>query len=245
MVQSKLPKQVIIAEYIVGKADAQRGDIIKNVDDILPQTELLVNSTKAFQVPVYVLTNEFLEYQTSELIIQQQLVPSAFKNLPLYYMRWMMAYQFLFAHPEIEEAVFVDLGDVEMLHNPFGNLDENRLYFSDEEALLTNVIVSQGVKPKYATDFFNNNKHLQLLDPGVIAGKRSILIEYLGLVTNTIAKTAINMQRGLEEGLQTFEMAIMNYVAYRYFPNRLRHGRQVSTVIFQNKTNEYSWFKHK
>lgn len=243
--QSKAPKQVIIAEYIVGKADAQRRNVQKTVYDILPQTKLLVDSTKPFQVPVYVLTNKPFDYCTPELVIQQQPIPAVFEHLSLYYMRWIMAYRFLFAHPEIEEAVFVDLGDVEMLHNPFGHLEEAKLYFGDEESLLNNVIVTQGSKPDYAIDFFNSHSHLQLLNPGVVGGKRAILIEYLGLVTNIIAKTMFNIQMGLEEGLQNFEMAIMNYVAYRYFPNRIRHGRQVSTIFYQNKTNNYSWFKHK
>lgn len=241
----QVPKRVVVAEFIIGRADAQHGGIKRTESDILSRAKILVDSTKPFGVPVYILTNGDIDHQSPELVIQQQEIPTVFAELPLYYLRWMMAYQFLFSHPEIEEAAFVDLGDVEMLHNPFGHFEENTLYFSDEDALLTGKVLVQGPKPKYAADFLEKYRYLKMLDPGVIAGYRSILLEYLGIVSNTIAQTAIDVKAGKESGLQALEMAIINYVAYRYFPNRIRHGRQVSTVVFQNRANDHSWFKHK
>lgn len=245
MDQNKVPKRVIVAEFILGHDYKQRSNSEELVDDILLKTKLLVNSTKRFKVPVYVLTNEKIAYKTTELVVYHQEIPKTFSDLPLYYRRWVLAYQFLLAHPEVEEAAFVDLGDVEMLHNPFGKFEQSRLYIGDEESLVTNFIVSKEPKPSYAVKFFDNHNFLQLLNPGVVAGLRPILLEFLGLVNNTIARTMIDIELGKESGLRKFEMAIINYVAYRYFPNRIVHGRRVSTVFFQDKGNDYSWFKHK
>lgn len=240
-----VPKKLIIAEFLIGKIDQQRPENRLNAEDIVKRAKVLSNSTKKHQIPVYVLTDADFSYQSEYLKIVYQSVPKEFNRLPMYFMRWMMAYQFLFVHPEIEEVFFVDLGDVEMMVNPFGNILPNRLYMGDENVNMTSGHFTDVVVPDYARKFFDEHWYLKVLDPGIIGGKRAIVLEYLGVLVNLMAQTFLGIQNGTDKGLQSFEMAIINYAAYRYFPTRIKQGRQVSTIVFQNRHNEYSWFKHK
>lgn len=241
----KVPKQVIVAEFITGQADMQRQRRIARAEDIAEKAELIAKSAAKFNLPVYVLTNEQIDYQFSNLTIETIKIAPEYQHLSLYFLRWIMAYQFLFAHHEIEEVFFVDLGDVELLHNPFGKLDKGALYFGDESNYLSHNIVQAYRKPEYAKKFLAENQELQLLNPGVIGGKRDIVLEYLGILVNLIAKTVFDIKYHGEQGLVLFEMAIINYVAYRYFSTRVKTGRQVATLFWTYRNNDYSWFKHK
>lgn len=45
--------------------------------------------------------------------------------------------------------------------------------------------------------------------------------------------------------LSDVEMAISNYVAYKYFGDRLVHGREVTTVMDGYQEPSSAWLKHK
>ncbi|PWF99716.1 hypothetical protein [Levilactobacillus bambusae] len=241
------PKRVIVGEYIIGLTDTQRKQKQQTSDDIVPVTKILTDTTAPAHVPVYVLTDGDIDYRTPELTIEHMDLPSQLDGLSLYMYRWIMAYRFLFAHPEVEEAVFVDLGDVQMLRSPFGQFEDDTIYFGDE---LTDIDIGivfdySDMIPKPALTFLRENKTVQLLNPGVIAGKRAVLLEYLGIVTNYITQQTWNKHEHYGTGMRDLEMGLINYVAYNYFATRLKHGMQVSTVFFLNRKNETSWFKHK
>ena len=81
---------------------------------------------------------------------------------------------------------------------------------------------------------------------GIIAGSRSILIEYLGIIFKIIDESSLKVQQGdATAGLGKYDMEIGNYVAYRYFSDRLIHGREINTFFQGFQTVSSSWMKHK
>ncbi|PWF99641.1 hypothetical protein [Levilactobacillus bambusae] len=244
MEQPTVPKRIILAEYLVDMFDAQRQDK-KTVEDILPKTEKLVESTKSFNIPVYVLTNAKISYNTPELTILTASLPPELKDLSLYMLRWVMAYQFVLQHPEIEELVLVDLGDVVMLKNPFGLFDERYLYMGDELTDLNIPIINTGYIPDYGRNFLRENQLVQGLNPGVIGGKRAIVLEFLSIMANLICQTEVEHQIDGKPAIRPFEMGLIDYIFYRYFATRMKHGRQVTTLFYFNRPDIRAWFKHK
>ncbi|PWF99917.1 hypothetical protein [Levilactobacillus bambusae] len=241
----RAPNRLILTEFISGKTDTQRGGTVLTSDSVLPKASRLVESTKPFGVPVYVLTNDDLTYNTPDLVLTQVNGLEVFQNVSLYFLRWIMAYRFLAAHAEITEVVLTDLGDVEMLNNPFGQMKPGRLYLGDEFTDLAIDIVFQGTMPDQVNQFLRANQHVQLLNPGVIGGYRAEVLEFLGLMANLVVEQIYQHLVNDGSELRAYEMGMVNYVAYRYFPTRLRHGRQVSTIFFFNRSDSRSWFKHK
>ncbi|KRN27696.1 hypothetical protein IV38_GL001909 [Lactobacillus selangorensis] len=225
--------------------DFQRGDR-KSTADLLPTAHDLVASTQRFHVPVYLLTNNKVDYQTPAFTMVSMPIQKEFPQLSLYFQRWLMAYHFLLAHPEIKKAAFTDLGDVVMLHNPFAQFKQDELYFSDEPSNLTLNIISRDTTTAEIRSFLQANYRQTALNPGVIAGYRAIVLEFLGIVANLIVTAKMAEKRDDSASqLGAFEMAIINYTAYRYFGSRLRHGRQVTTPFLYNRSDGPAWFKHK
>lgn len=158
-----------------------------------------------------------------------------------------MAYDFLQAHPEIEKAVLTDAKDVVMLNYPFDEIEDGILYIGDEWKRLGDVdIVANNASPQYMKEFSAKNALRTLLNIGVIGGTREVLIEYLGIMVKLITDEQLKVHQGDEHaGLGPFEMEIGNYVAYRYFADRLVHGRKVTTVFKGFQEQSSAWFKHK
>ena len=159
-----------------------------------------------------------------------------------------MAFYFLQAHPEIEKAVLTDAGDVTMLNYPFDNIKDNTLYMGDETTFLFySWLVINDENPQYIKDFiFENANSLPTLNLGVMAGTRATLIEYLGIMVKLITEAKLKFKKGNKDyQIGHYEMAISNYVAYKYFSDRLVHGREVSSLFFGYQKHSSAWFKHK
>ena len=135
-----------------------------------------------------------------------------------------------------------------MLNYPFDKIKPDTLYIGDETTFLFYSLLVYGDKnPWFINDFiFNNSNLLPTLNLGVMAGTRAVLIEYLGMMVKLITEAELKVQQGDESyRLGKYEMAISNYVAYKYFPDRLVHGREVTSLFGGYQKNSSAWFKHK
>ncbi|KRN27703.1 hypothetical protein IV38_GL001916 [Lactobacillus selangorensis] len=236
-------KNIILSEFIGGKGDPQRLNV--EPPQLNEYAQALVKSTMRFTTPVYVVTDLEEKSNQAGLHIVTMPLPEDFDELSMYYQRWILAFHFIQAHPEIEHVVLVDLNDVEMLHDPFDDLDPDKLYIGDEVNDLTmSYIVDDDQQPLEMRNFFSEHFNFQLLNPGVILGSRKIILEFLGIMANLFLQ---DFRDHVYKGryLFPFDMGLVNYVAYRYFYNRLVHGRQVSTVFKFLETQSGAWFKHK
>lgn len=243
METKKIEKNIILAEFLTGY-DSQKNREA-TISDILPLTTELVESARNLSLSVYVLTNEYIDDpEVDKLTIIHRTEGSEVRELSLYFRRWIMAYWFVLEHPELDEIAMVDLGDVKVMNNPFGKISSDKLYFGDEPAPVNSPIVMNEWMPDYAKKFLIENQQLQMLNPGVIIGKRTIIIEFLGQMVNIIYDRLVAIKKG-EHPLRRLEMAMINYVAYRYFPNRIVHGRIVNSEFGFFIDNSNSWFKHK
>lgn len=95
-------------------------------------------------------------------------------------------------------------------------------------------------------DFIRENGLLPTLNLGVMVGTRAVLIEFLGIMVNIITEAQLKISQGDDSyQLSDVEMAISNYTAYKYFSDRLVHGREVTTVMDGYQNPSGAWFKHK
>lgn len=243
----KVEPNVVISEFIVNMVDELHGADNSNVD-VAEKVKEQADSLADFKVPYYVLTNgPGREHVDDGLTIVHLDLFEHFPNLTLYFQRLLLAFDFLKAHPEIKKAALTDAADVTMLNYPFDNVQEGILYMGDETSPIfnTSIIISNDA-PTYMRDFIWENNDLPILNLGVMVGTRDVLIEYLGIMVKLITEAELKVKQGdASYNLGHFEMLISNYVAYRYFSNRLIHGREVSTIFngFQGRSS--AWFKHK
>ena len=241
---------VVISEFFTQMDDLLHHEDTSDVD-ISSKVAKQTQSLARFQVPYYVLTNEPSQEKKGNLNIIHVDLDNIYRSYPdmtLYFYRIFMAFYFLQAHPEIEKAVLTDAGDVTMLNYPFDNIKDNTLYMGDETTFLFySWLVINDENPQYIKDFiFENANALPTLNLGVMAGTRATLIEYLGIMVNLITEAKLKFKKGNKDyQIGHYEMAISNYVAYKYFNDRLVHGREVSSLFFGYQKHSSAWFKHK
>lgn len=246
-IYGQVPHELIVAEMITGQADSQRQGQQTAGDEIEDKVSLLVNSAQNLELPVYVLVNRAAVDPVAENL---SIVPisnmTQYGNLSLYYLRWKMAYDFIQLHPEIEWVTLVDATDVEVQKNPFTDMKPATLYMGDELRTFDELMIFGDPNPDYLKAFFAEYPKLQLLNPGVLGGDRDTVMRYLGIMISSLTKTQFKVATNDDHyQLGSYEMALMNYVAYRYFANQLVHGRQVATKFQYDLPNDDSWFKHK
>lgn len=243
----KVEPNVVISEFIVNMTDDLYHKDNSKID-ISEKVKKQADSLANFKVPYYVLTNgpgqENLE---KGLTITHVDLFEHYPDLTLYFYRILMAFDFLKDHPEIEKAALTDAGDVTMLNYPFDSVREGILYIGDETSSLFNTaIIINSDAPTYMKDFIWENNDLPILNLGIMVGTRDVLIEYLGIMVKLITEAEVKIKQGDDSyRLGKFEMLISNYVAYRYFSNRLIHGREVSTIFNGHQEISSAWFKHK
>ena len=228
----KVEPNVVITEFIVNMDNIFHLYENQNVN-IAEEVQEQTASLARYGVPFYVLTNSSEGGDEDNLHIVNMKLFEHYPNLTLYFYRFLMAYDFLQAHPEIEKVVLTDAKDVVMLNYPFDEIEDGILYIGDEWKRLGDVdIVANNASPQYMKEFSAKNALRTLLNIGVIGGTREVLIEYLGILVKLITDEQLKVHQGDEHaGLGPFEMEIGNYVAYRYFADRLVHGRKVTTVF--------------
>ncbi|QIL50766.1 hypothetical protein G7084_05235 [Weissella coleopterorum] len=165
------------------------------------------------------------------LHIKQQVIDSNYGVLGMYLKRWIMMYEFIMEHPEIEKVALMDIDETEVLQNFFKLIEDDKLYVGDELFDLSKNNVAKDPNLDFIKEFLMDNERLQLLNPGLIAGSRrmilGILSIYIFLVDRTIAD-------GTQNQFENYEMNIFNYIIYKYFDesNRLKRNVKQHDELF-------------
>lgn len=246
----KVESNIVVSEFITKMEDLLYHEDNTHVN-IADKVAKQAYSLNRFQVPYYVLTNEPSQDKIDNLHIVNVNLEKIYRNYPdmsLYFCRIFMAFYFLQAHPEIEKAALTDATDVTMLNYPFDRVKPDVLYMGDEtNFLFVNKLVIDRNDPEYMTDFFLENSNLlPTLNLGIMVGTRAILVEYLGIMVKLLTEAKLKFKQGDPKfHLGKYEMGISNYVAYKYFNDRLVHGREVSTIFSGYQEHSSAWFKHK
>ena len=237
---------IILGEFLKNFYNPQFAGDDEKSTELIDICQPLAQSAAYYNIPVYVLTNGVSKERHGNLSIEPMDVNPQRYNLSLYFVRWELALNFLVQHPEFVKVALVDVADVEVLNYPFSQVEDGTLYFGDEFKYLDAGIIKRDAQTPEMRTFFEENPRLQMLNPGVIVGSREIIIEFLTVLVSYFSRIQVDRLRGVPgQKLGNFEMALSNYVAYRYFSGRIKHGREISTLFSYNELTSSAWFKHK
>lgn len=237
---------VVITEFIVNVDNYYH--IIDNSNvNVAEKVQKLAQSLGRFKVPLYTLTNSDEEKDEDGFHIIHMDLAKEYTGLTVFFHRLILAFKFLQAHPEIEKAIISDASDVTMLNYPFDSMENGKLYMGDEWGIMgdTRILYSDR-DPFFIKKFIAENQLLPTMNMGIIAGSREILIEYLGIIIQFISDSQVKVQQGDDTAaLGNHDMELGNYVAYRYFADRLVHGRKISTIFQGFQSISSAWLEHK
>lgn len=245
--QVQVEPDVVITEFITNMDNIYHDYDNTNID-IAAHVKEQATSLAEHDVPFYVLTDDPQQVaDKGSFHITHIDSFNHYPDLSIFFYRLLMAYDFLQDHPEIEKAALTDANDVTMLNYPFDKIQENTLYMCTEWELLGDIgIINSNDSPYFIKKFIAEHQMLPIINPGLIVGTRAILIEFLGIFLKLITESSLKYQQGDESSrLGDFDMELNNYVAYRYFRDRLVYGREVTTIFQGFQSTSSAWFKHK
>jgi len=229
---------VVLTTLLTSNPDPQRGSRMKADPSLLARLRSSLGAQKL-------------------VVLHDQLTPTAWDNtewvkveakINPYFQRHIAAYQYLRDHPEVEFAWCVDGTDVEMLHNPFPEMERGALYLGSEPAVVGIDWMLSNHPAVLLQDFLKANAHRPLLNAGLIGGDRETLLAFLHRMVTVYFDDAshYNYRNDIHgKGLGVGDMATLNYVAYTWFADRIVQGPRINTVFKANERNEWSWWKHK
>ena len=166
-----------------------------------------------------------------------------------YFLRWVHAYHYLIANPDVKLAVCCDANDVIFQQDPFEFLKAipaDHLVIGDEYEIVTNDWIVKNHRWKKLDDFFAEYGDEQLLNMGFIAGSRKTVMEFLHhLITEWEDYRFDVFNKRRNAGVMVGDMAIGNMVAYQHFRDRIIHGPKINTRFKANERNSFSLIQHK
>lgn len=131
--------------------------------------------------------------------------------------RFLKALHYLIEHEEIDNAWIVDSGDVTMNHNPFPEMQRDKIYVGCETMnhLGCNWML-QNTKNSYYQHWLNTNANKTLLNCGLLGGSRENLIAFL---TKMFYIWGYNV-----DNMNLIDMLVFNVTAYEHFKEKIVYG---------------------
>jgi len=166
-----------------------------------------------------------------------------------YFQRWISIRDFLIERRGGLNKVFcVDATDVEMIRNPFGDMEYGKIYTGDENALTNCQWMVTHHKNPILRQFMYGNGGMpqQLLNAGLLGGEVNLIIDFLTELIDFYHFCQVEKHyKGTEDTGMT-DMAAFNYIAYTKFDKRIIHGPQVNTEFKKyDRENTTAFFRHK
>lgn len=149
-----------------------------------------------------------------------------------YTYRWRLVRDWLAANPDAGFVWAVDGTDVEMLREPWCDMQPGVLYVGSELNTVNNSWLVR--HHPSCLPFIREHRDHRLLNSGLAGGDRDTLLEF----TSAMCERFDRRDR--------FDMGAFNETAWTRFADRMVTGGQVHTTFKLNETsNTFAWWKHK
>jgi len=229
--KSEGTNNLVLTVYFTGQPDPQRN---RNWTASEEEIEALKNSLESHNAKSVVLNDCFNDTLPIAGLMQTARVQT---GLNPYFQRWLSYYQYLRAHPEIDNVWCVDATDVIMLRDPFADMDEDTLYIGSEPAKLVNDWLWNNHSIPFLIRFFRINREKTMLNAGLVGGSRELVMQFcLDMVT-----LFFDHKKELGVG----DMGALQYVAYGKYKDKLSFGDHVNTEFKKYTDNGIAWWQHK
>jgi len=163
-----------------------------------------------------------------------------------YFARWLHIYQHLRAHPEYHLVWCTDGTDVEMLSEPWDEMEPGKIYVGSEAKTYSEPWMKKNHHGQAYHSFFDRHKAETLLNAGLLGGCREDVMEFAHRIIRLYYRIESQRFWGIDKAPATsVDMGAFGIVA-KSFGDRVVTGPRVHTVF---KTDgfgkESAWWKHK
>jgi hypothetical protein len=162
----------------------------------------------------------------------------------VYFRRWLHVYQYLRDNPDIDKVWVTDGSDVEMLHEPWGQMQPRVIYTGSEPKTYSDPWCRKNHPEQLFQEFIAEHERDMLLNAGLLGGSREDVMEFAHRIVNIFygIRSLQFWRRETQESVG--DMMAFGLVAHRYFADRLSTGPGVHT-LFKAEERTSAWWKHK
>ena len=168
------------------------------------------------------------------------------QDMNVYFERWLHYYRYLRDHKDIGRVWCVDGTDVQMMRNPFPEMEHGVLYMGYEPKTLRDEWMLAQHPDRTLQDWMKANPSLPIVNMGVVGGDRDIVMSFAQKVVKFYFDDWIDFIHGWEtKRTGVGDMAVGNYIARTEFSDVLSSGPHVTSVFKAEERKTDAWWKHK
>lgn len=229
-------ENVVITSLITAQVDPQRGTRMKADSSLLQKWAASINRVKKV-----VLADELTMAPAGAEIVR---VCDA--GMTPYFSRWLHLYQYLRSNSHIHFAWFTDGTDVEMLHEPWDEMEPGKIYVGSEHATYGLKWMRDNHHGIFYSNFLHEHQNDLLLNSGLLGGLREDVMAFAHRMLRLYYWIESHRFWGTEKAPSTVvEMGAFG-VAAKSFGDRVVTGPKVHTIFKTDGIGkEYAWWKHK
>ncbi|WP_241177218.1 glycosyltransferase family 2 protein [Citrobacter portucalensis] len=163
-----------------------------------------------------------------------------------YFARWLHIYQHLRAHPEYRFVWCTDGTDVEMLREPWAEMESGKIYVGSEHKTYADEWMKTNHHGKAYSDFIEQHRDEPLLNAGLLGGIRADIMEFAHTIIRLYYRIESHRFWKMEKAPATLVDMGAFGVAAKSFGDRIVTGPKVHTVFKTDGIGkEVAYWKHK
>ncbi|MEG2663623.1 MAG: glycosyltransferase family 2 protein [Hafnia sp.] len=227
---------VVLTSLLTSEPDPQRKVKMAADPALLQVWSRSIRGAKAV-----VLADELISAPEGATLVS---VPAV--SMSPYFARWLHIYQHLRAHPEYRFVWCTDGTDVEMLREPWAEMEWGKIYVGSEHKTYSDEWMKTNHHGKAYSDFIEQHRDEPLLNAGLLGGSRADVMEFSHRIIRLYYRIESHRLWKMETAPATLVDMGAFGVAAKSFGDRIVTGPQVHTIF---KTDgfgkEVAWWKHK
>lgn len=229
-------QSVVITTLLTSQPDPQRGS------KMAPSPDMLAKWSASLRGCGRIVLADDLETAPPDAELFR--VPDVMMNV--YLRRWLHIWQHLRDHPEYHFVWCTDGTDVEMLREPWTEMEQGKVYVGSEPKTYADAWAKQNHPEAIYQSFLADHQHDVMLNAGLLGGSRADVMAIAhGIVRLYYQIESLRFWQKEKSAAAVGDMIAFGIVAHRY-ADRLVTGPRVHTVFKTDGIGkEFAWWKHK
>lgn len=229
-------RNVVITTLLTSQPDPQRGT------KITPSHDLLAKWAASLSGCGRIVLADELETVPADAELFR--VPDVKMNV--YFRRWLHIWQHLRDHPEYHFVWCTDGTDVEMLQQPWQEMEEGKIYVGSEPKTYADQWAKQSHPEAICQAFIDEHRSDVMLNAGLLGGTRDDVMAIAhGIIRLFYHIESLRFWGKEHSAASVGDMIAFGIVANRYL-DRLVTGPRVHTVFKSDGIGkEFAWWRHK
>lgn len=235
-VEYRPQRNAVITTLLTSQPDPQRGTKMHASPDHLGKWAASVKGGKAIAL-------------ADELTVapaNASLVLSPEVNMNVYFRRWLHIWWYLRDHPEYRFVWCTDGTDVEMLREPWGEMELGKIYVGSEPKTYSDAWAKQKHPERIYQDFLDRHRNDVMLNAGLLGGQREDVMAFAHAIIRLFYRIESYRFWKREKAAAAIGDMIAFGIVAKSFGDRIVTGPLVHTVFRTVGTGkEYAWWQHK